>query len=110
MKYLVIDEMSKEDFTRIMAADATQIHGTEREKGKLPPHVFPDHFLHSDLPQLTQSVRFFKIYDTDDPTQLSNVDALWTTFNAKTWKRWLIPITEIGPFTSAYNEYKKKVK
>ena len=49
MKFLVIDEMSKEDFTRIMAADATQIHGTEREKGKLPPHVFPDHFLHRDV-------------------------------------------------------------
>jgi len=110
MKYLVIDEMSKEDFAKAITSPYLHLHAEEREKGKIPPHVLSDHVLHSDLPQLTQSYRAFKIYETDDAEQLSNIDALWTVFNLKTWKRWVIPITEANKFGPAYTEYKKKAK
>ena len=110
MKYLVIDEMSKDDFTKAITSPNLQLHTEEREKGNIPSHVFPDHMLHGDLPNLTESTRFFKIYDADDPKQLANIDALWTVFDAKTWKRWVIPISEMSAFGQAYNEYKKKAK
>lgn len=110
MKYLVIDEMSKEDFTDAITSPHFQLHAEEREKGKIPPHVLPDHILNGDLPKLTQSMRIFKIYETEDTEQLANIDALWTVFNLKTWKRWVIPITELNKFGIAYIEYKKKAK
>jgi hypothetical protein len=74
MKYIVFDEMSKEDYDKVLPK--TQIHAEERDKGNLPPHDFPDHILHGDLPQMTQSIRVFKIYEADDPKQLANIEAL----------------------------------
>jgi len=108
MKYLVFDEMSKEDYDKVSVN--IQIHAEEREKGNLPPYVVPDHFIHGDLPKFTQSIRAFKVYETDDPQQLANIEALWTANEVKSWKRWIIPITERPAFVSAYERYKKKVK
>ena len=108
MKYLVFDEMSKEDYDKVLPL--RQVHADERAKGNLPTHVVGDHFVHGDLPQFTQSLRAFKIYDTDDPKQLSNIDALWTASDLKSWKRWIIPITDATDFHPAYEEYAKKVK
>jgi hypothetical protein len=110
MKYLVIDEMSKEELAKVVTSPNVALHAEEREKGNIPPHVLGDHMIHGDLPQLTQNYRAFKIYETDSPEQLSNIDALWSVFNIKTWKRWVIPITETGLFTAAFDKYKKKVK
>ena len=108
MKYLVFDEMSKADYDKVSAN--VQIHFDEREKGNLPPHLVPDHFIHGDLPQFTQSIRAFKIYETDDPQQLANIEALWTANDIPSWKRWIIPITERSAFVSAYEQYVNKVK
>jgi hypothetical protein len=110
MKYLVIDEMSKEEMAKVVTSPNVALHAEERDKGNIPPHVLGDHVIHGDLPQLTQSYRALKIYETDSPEQLSNIDALWTIFNIKTWKLWVIPITEASLFTSAYDKYKKKAK
>jgi len=108
MRYLVFDEMSKEDYDKISVN--VEVHNEERAKGNLPPHVVPVHFIHGDLPQFTQSIRAFKIYETDDPQQLANIEALWSVNNLKTWKRWVIPITERPAMVSAYERYQKKVK
>jgi hypothetical protein len=108
MKYIVFDELSKEDYDKVLPN--RQVHDEERAKGNLPPHVVPDHILHGDLPQMTQSMRVFKIYETDDPKQLANIEALWTASDLKTWKRWIIPITEATDFHPVYEQYKKKMK
>lgn len=110
MKYLVIDEMDKEELANVITSPNVALHAEEREAGNIPPHVLGDHVIHGDLPQLTQNYRAFKIYETDSPEQLSNIDALWSVFNIKSWKRWVIPITETGLFTAAYDTYKKKAK
>jgi hypothetical protein len=110
MKYLVIDEMSKEEMAKVVTSPNVALHTEEREAGNIPPHVLGDHIIHGDLPQLTQNYRAFKIYETDSPEQLSNIDALWTVFELKTWKRWVIPITEAGLFTVALGKYKEKAK
>jgi len=108
MKYLVFDEISREEMDK--TTPNLQVHIEEREKGNIPPHVFPDHILHGDLPQFTQSMRFFKIYEVDDPKQLTNITALYSANNLKTHKRWVIPITELNEFRPAYEQYKKKMK
>ena len=107
MKYLVFDEMSK-DWDK--AVENIHIHAEERGKGNLPERIFPDHTLHGDLPQLTQQLRGFKIYETDDPKQLTNIAALYTACDLKTWKRSVIPITDTSDFYPACDQYKKKVK
>jgi hypothetical protein len=108
MKYLVFDEMNKADFDKVSAN--VQTHFEEREKGNLPPHTVSDHFIHGDLPQFTQSIRAFKIYETNDPQQLANIEMLWTANDVKSWKRWIIPITERTMMASAYERYAKKLK
>jgi hypothetical protein len=108
MKYLVFDEMSKVDYEKARAN--VQVHADERKQGNLPTHVVPDHVLHGDLPQFTQNIRVFKIYETDDPKQLANIEALWTANDLPTWKRWIIPITALGDFSPAFEGYKKRMK
>jgi len=108
MKYIVFDEMSAEDYDKVRVN--VQVHADERKRGNLPPHVVPDHILHGDLPQFTQSIRVFKIYETDDPKQLANIEALWTANDLKTWNRWIIPITDATDFHPAYEQYKKNLK
>jgi hypothetical protein len=108
MKYLVFDEMSKADFDRILAN--IQVHNEEREKGNLPPYIVPDHILHGDLPTFTQPMRSFKIYDTDDPKQLANIEALYAANDVPSKKRWIIPISALTEFVPAYEQYKTKVK
>ena len=109
MKYLVFDEMSIEDMAKTTEKD-TAVHAEERKKGNIPKHVLPDHVLHGDLPQFTQNLRFFKIYETDDPKQLANIEALWGAMDLKTWKRWIIPISELAEFSPAFRQYKKRLK
>jgi hypothetical protein len=112
MKYIVFDEMSAEDIGKMTEKDLA-VHVEERKKGSIPKHVVPDHILHGDLPQLTESFRFFKIYETDDPKQLENIDALWSAMDMKSWKRWIIPISEMDPTRKvpwpAYSQYKKRL-
>jgi hypothetical protein len=108
MKYLVFDEISKADWDKLVAN--LDVHNEEREKGNLPPYLIQDHILHGDLPQFTQPIRSFKIYDTDDPQQLANIEALYHNNNLPTRKRWIIPITGLPEFMSAHEQYKDKLK
>jgi len=108
MKYLVFDEISKADWDKILVN--IDVHNEEREKGNLPPYIIPDHILLGDLPQFTQPMRSFKIYETNDPKQLANIEALYTANDVPSRKRWIIPITELAEFLPAYEQYKKKLK
>jgi len=108
MKYLVFDEISKANWDKVVTN--IDVHNDEREKGNLPPYVIADHILHGDLPQFTQPIRSFKIYDTDDPQQLANIEALYIANDVPTRKRWIIPITGLQEFMSAHEQYKDKLK
>jgi hypothetical protein len=109
MKYLVFDEGSYEEMSKITQKELA-IHTEERKKGNIPKHVVADHVLHGDLPQFTQNYRVFKIYETDDPKQLANIEALWGAMDLKTWKRWVIPISDSAGFDESFNQYRKKLK
>lgn len=108
MKFLVIDEVSRDEWDKMIKN--RPLHAEAREKGEIPELIFPDHVIHGDLPQLTQNGRGFKIYDVDDPQQLVNVEAIYAVADLKTWKRWVIPITENAAWSPAYEKYKKKAK
>jgi hypothetical protein len=113
MRYLVLDEMSMEDLTKIKNEDLA-VHAEERTKGNIPKHIVADHIVHGDLPQFTQNLRMLKIYETNDPKQLANIDALWGAMDLKTWKRWIVPISEFDPARKmpwpAFSEYRKRLK
>ena len=105
MKFLVIDELGREEMDKLVKN--LSLHQEARKKGELPKLLFLDHVLHGDLPQLTQNMRWFKIYETDDPKQLANVEALYMAANFKSWKRWVIPITARSEVSDSYQKIEK---
>ena len=108
MRFLVIDEANLDEMEKMLKN--RDVHAEARKKGELPTLFLPDHALHGDLPQLTQNMRAIKIYETDDPQQITNVSTLYAAIGVKTWNRWVIPITESSHGWTVYEKYKKKVK
>jgi hypothetical protein len=105
MKYLVFDELSREEWDK--QVESRPLHREERKKGNLPKLVLGHHVLHGDPPKMTKSIRLVQIYETDDPNQLTDAEAVYMATNLETRKRWIIPITPAMKLVEAYEKLKK---
>jgi hypothetical protein len=113
-RYLVLSEYSAEDRDLLLELDA--VYQTERAKSpdKYPKYVVKTSNLGAELPKLTQSFKILDVYEVDDPEQLTNYWAHWSTnaSYAKSYRKHIIPLQDfsevyLAPLSHMRQQYEK---
>ena len=96
MKLLVFSECSPEDWDVLLKVDAVYQANRANFPEKYPRYVLKTSFIGADLPKLTQQIRIVDVYEVENPEQLTNYWVHWNTqlFQAKSYRKWLIPLQE----------------